>query len=89
MPTDNQTHVLNFLHAITGIPAAQIEANNLDTALKDPPLSMDDPSLAFLASMVRAYIQNINPAQTFFVQEARTPGLTVRGLIDLVNVKIP
>lgn len=89
MPTksDVQLHVLNFLHAITGISPAGL-SNNLDTALKDSPLSMDDPSLANLAGMLRGYIQNIDPAQTFLVQEARTPDLTVQGLIDLVFKKV-
>lgn len=90
MPTKNevQLHVLNIVHAFTGIIVTDLLNKFFTTALKDPPLSMDDTGLGFMTLSLRGYIKNERPEKTIIVTEVRKPGLTVSGLVDLVFSKL-
>jgi hypothetical protein len=86
-PTPEQiaTSVVHILAGFTHMKPDQIDPA---FALRDPPLALDDSDLGFLAMTLRGFVQKSNPGATVTAADTRKPGLTVKGLIDLVVHRI-
>lgn len=61
----------------------------IDTAkLSDLPLSLDKSDLLPVTLQLRRYVKSFKEDQTVLVKETRSSGLTVNGLIDLIDAKL-
>ena len=73
---------------VAGFANLNVGGVALTMVLRTPPLRLDDNQLVFLATTLRGYVQNFNPAGTVKAADTRKDGQTVQGLGDLVFERI-
>ena len=79
-----QSNVIAYIASFANMPVKDI----LDKyVLKDDPLNLDDPKLAFLAGALRAYLKSMNEKETVLVTELRKSGLDVKSTYELIIKK--
>jgi hypothetical protein len=87
MPTDADVkqNVLKMLSIFVNMPESSIKD---EYVLTKTPLLMDPTKLNFFALSLRGYVKSINADQTVTSAEVSAPGLTVAGLVALIQAKV-
>ena len=87
MPSKAQvsTEVLRLVSTHTTLGPGQLKG---DYTLKGIPLLFDNISLMFLAESLRGYVKQYDENATVKTGEVRKSGLTVDGLVQMIQKKV-
>lgn len=87
MPTPNE--IKEKVKSILAEEASIQPSDVIESAkLNEPPLSLDKSDLLPVTIKLRRYVKTYKNTETVLVKETRSPGLNVKGLIQLINIKL-
>ena len=82
---DIRTDVVRIISTFTTLDPAIIKDSHI---LRNPPLLIDTPGLAFLAASLRGYVKQYDREATVTAKEMRSSGLDVSGAVKLIQKKV-